>query len=45
MNHGIEEEKIAVQKKYLELLTGQVYNEGEFILLPGREVMILKRQD
>lgn len=40
MNHGTEEKKIAVPQKLVELLSGQVYNVGEMIVLPGRDVKI-----
>lgn len=45
MNHAAQEKKITAAEKFVELLTGQVYNVGEMIMLPGRDVKILKRQD
>ena len=43
MNHGTEEQKIAVTKKLVELRSGQVYDVGEMILLPGRDVKVFSK--
>lgn len=40
INHGIEEEEVVLEKPYRDLLTDRKYQEGEKVVLAGRDVGI-----